>query len=529
MKKYYFALFIFFILIYVMPNLMLGILPQEAQAATQAYCAYKYEAFTLSNLDNIISGFFISLFGFTKWGIASNGIIALAVLSLSTIYAIKKCTNDNTLAAFTYLLFFSSFWIFLFIPDAVVGNSGIWGALINFLGLGAYFMASREERFSFQRIGLLLLCGILTFASLLISGLNPFFFSIIVATLYMLSQKRYIDMLLMPIEIIIVTGALLSLSSYCGQGNFFAWVCDGKVSILNYWTEFFSDIPKAQDTIINNLMLLGMGILPIAPFLLCSIRNYKKTSVEFLRRPIYKFSMIFLLTAVIFSILNRGLIMANLPITYLPFSFLVATGLVTYLRSNNRHKLLSSCFVIIGVIAVLLGTNLLLLDNHYFLSGVILIIIGLMLIFTVKLNIEKRIAVYFFSLSLFMLIAALQIAFMADKYFPTARQINKRIETIVGKNYPDNQVQFFACSLNNYHLINFHLQNKVELINDEMANKITDNKRVISSAKFAELLKNNHREFIVFSDSSATKATEFEWLKQAKIMQFDNFTIYYFE
>ena len=63
----------------------------------------------------------ISLFGFTQWGIASNGVIALIVLSISTIYAIKKCTNDYTLAACTYLFFFSSFWIFLFIPDSVLG------------------------------------------------------------------------------------------------------------------------------------------------------------------------------------------------------------------------------------------------------------------------------------------------------------------------------------------------------------------------------------------------------------------------
>ena len=214
MKKYYFALFIFFVLIYVMPNLMIAISPNEAQEALEAYCTYKYEPFSLANFDSIISGFFISLFGFTKWGIASNSIIALAVLSISTIYAIKKCTNDKTLAICTSLLFFATFWIFLLIPNpSVVGNSGIWGALINFVALGAYFMASREERFSVQRIGMLFLCGVLTFASLIISGLNPFFFSIIVVTIYMLSQKRYVDMLLMPLEIIFIVGALLCLIS----------------------------------------------------------------------------------------------------------------------------------------------------------------------------------------------------------------------------------------------------------------------------------------------------------------------------
>lgn len=525
MRRYYFALVVFFIAIYIMPSLMIGLTPEEAKTAMDAYCAYKYEPFSLVNFDSIISGFFISIFGFSKWGVAANGIIALAVLSTTTIYAIKKCTNDSTLAACTYLLFFSSFWIFLLIPDSVIGNSGIWGALINFLGLGAYFMASREERFSVQRIWLLLLCGILTFASLIISGLNPFFFSIIVATVYMLSQKRYVDMLLMPIEIIFVVVLLLSLLSWSESHCYYAWAIHGWASIVTYWSEFFTNMPQTKQAIADNLMLLGMGILPIAPFLLCSVYDFKHNAAEFLKRPIYKFSMIFLIAAIIFSILNNGLTMANLPITYLPFSFLVATGLVNYLRTNNRHKLLGSCFVIIGVAGVLIGTNLLLLTAHL-LGGIVIILLGLLLIFTVKASIERKNACYFFCLAMIILITSLKMSLKNEYSGPSGMILEKRIETIVGKNYPENQVQFFACNRDVYHLTNFYLENKVEFIDNDLATETLDHKTVLSCEQFDNIAANSSKEIIVF-DSAQGNGLPLS--SKANILKFNNLTIYYFK
>lgn len=525
MKKYYFALFIFFVLIYVMPNLMIAISPNEAQEALEAYCTYKYEPFSLANFDSIISGFFISLFGFTKWGIASNSIIALAVLSISTIYAIKKCTNDKTLAICTSLLFFATFWIFLLIPNpSVVGNSGIWGALINFVALGAYFMASREERFSVQRIGMLFLCGVLTFASLIISGLNPFFFSIIVVTIYMLSQKRYVDMLLMPLEIIFIVGALLCLISLSKGESYYAWIISGKSSIISYWAGFFNNITLVKETILHNIKLLCMGILPIIPFVICAIYNDKKNSSEFLKRPIYKFAMIFFITAIAFSVLNRGLILANLPITYLPLSFLIATSLVNYLRTNNRHKLLGSCFLLIGVAAVIGGVNLLLMYKHNLLNGITIILIGLMLVFTVRLSIDKRIATYFLGLALIMLIFTLQISAFATHMWPSARQVKIRVESIIGKNYPANQVEFFACDLKSYQLINFYFNNEIELISDSQAGKIIDHKKVLSLKEFCEIQNKSDKEIIVFANAEFLPLQE-----QAKTLKFDNLIIYYFK
>jgi hypothetical protein len=528
MKKYYFALIIFFILIYVMPNLMTGILPNEAEMAMEAYCAYKYESFSLANIDNIISGFFISLFGFTKWGIASNGVIALIVLSVSTIYVIKKCTNDYTLAACTYLFFFSSFWIFLFIPDSVIGNSGIWGALINFAGLGAYFMASREERFSVQRISLLFLCGVLTFASLLISGLNPFFFSIIVVGIYMCTQKRYIDMVLMPLEIIFVTGGLLSITSYLGGDSWFAWVLEGKTSILTYWDNFFNNTSLVKLTINKNLIFLGYGVLPITPFLLCSLSNYKTNLREFLKRPIYKFSLIFLLTAIVFSVLNRGLTMANLPITYLPFSFLTATGFVNYLRTNNRHRHLMIYSMLIGVAVVLVGVNLLLMNQGLWVMGIAITISGLLLVLTLKCKTEERIALYFFDLSLVVIAVAFVTTSHISEHYPSSWQVRKRVEAIVGKKYPENQVQFFAHELKNYHLLNFYFGNKIELIDDEYAGQIINSKKVISVEEFKNILKNNNKEIIVFNQSSLTAPSDSPFAECGKGLFYKNLGLYYF-
>ena len=513
-----------------MPNLMTGIDPSEAEMAVEAYCSYKYEPFSLANLDNIISGFFISLFGFTRWGIASNGVIALIVLSISTIYVIKKCTNDYTLAACTYLFFFSSFWISFFIPDAVIGNSGIWGALINFFGLGAYFMASREEIFSVQRISLLLLCGILTFASLLISGLNPFFFSIIVAGIYMLSQKRYLDMLLMPIEIIFVTGLLLSITSCVSDGCWFSWVLDGKESIIGYWSGFFDDISLVSRTLKINALFLGMGVLPILIFLPCSLSNYKHNLREFLKRPIYKFSLIFLLTAIAFSVLNRGLTMANLPITYLPFSFLLATGFVNYLRTNNRHRQLMVYLMIIGVVILLAGVNLLLMSQGLWIMGIAITISGLMLILIIKCKTEEKIAFYFFDLSLIVLAISFINSSHISLYYPSAWQVKKRVESVVGKNYPENQVAFFAHGLKNYHLLNFYFDNKIELIDDEYAGKIINNKKVISFEEFTNILNNNNnKEIIVFNQASLQPKKDSPLAEFGKGLLYKNLGLYYFD
>lgn len=523
MKKYCWSLFIFFILIYVLPSLLEPITNAQCIQSLEAFNTYESQRYNLANLDLVMNGFFINLFGFNIWGIEASGILAVACLSLFMIFAIKKCTNDVTLALFSCLLFFTSFWCFALLP--VNNNSiGAWGALTNFLGLGSYFMASREGRFSLQRINLLILCGLFTFCSLMINGLNPFFFSIIVVTIYMLAQKRYVDMILMPLIIASTTLILLCLESYYLTKEFFRLIIENTYAIISYWENFFYQSWDLSDVILFNLQILLLGIVPILIFVICSLNGYSKNIREFINRPIYKFSMVFLVTAIVFSILNKGLTIASLPITYIPFSFLVATGLIHYLRTSNKHRLLKVLIMVSAVILLLVGVNILLFANFKMQTfevrlGLALLLAGGIILFTIKSNMERQIAAYFVGFAIILLSFATK---KYDENILTKMEINSRLESIVGEDYSNAKVKFFATK-SIFAIANFHLKNQVVLISDEFLAP-TYASKTISTPNLKKLIENNgSTEIIVFDVND-----NFELKKQAKTLNYSNLIIHYF-
>ena len=183
MKKYVWISIGFFILLYFGPSLTAPVTQAECLKAAQSSEIFANKAFNLEQLDSCLAGASLKYFGNNAFGLRLGNIIVVALMSFLALFAVKKCINDTMTGVMSSLLFFTSFWCFY---SPLIPQNTVWGEFFNVLALGAFFMASRENRFSIQRISLLILCGFLTALSLIINGVSPFFMSFIIAVIFLL-------------------------------------------------------------------------------------------------------------------------------------------------------------------------------------------------------------------------------------------------------------------------------------------------------------------------------------------------------
>ncbi len=450
MKKYIWIIPCFFILLYFGPSMTVPVTHEEAISASKASELFESGKFIIRELDSVLAGWSLHYLGNNHLGLRLGNIIVVALMSILGMFAVKKCTNDTMTGIMATLIFFTSYWSF-YTPISTHGT--VWGEFFNVLALGVFFMASRENRFSLQRISLLIFCGFLTALSLIINGMPPFLMSFIIAVIFLLWEKKYIDMLLMPILISAVTLGFLLLHGYYVEKSL--WM------ELHYlYNDFISDFNALRSgnfiaSSLFNLKMLIFGILPSSVFLICAIVGYKGYVRHFFKQSIYKFTFVFLCVSAVSVLFNSEVLLADLPLSSLPYSFLVGAGLVNYFRTRNKHTLFNSLMWIFAL--GLISVSIYELATHSFITRNFAVA-GLLWSLFIMASFAgpktgSRVKAYFLGLSV-ALFASLSIpAYNAI----SADELKTVLKIAVDTNKDDHKIY---ASGSMYHLVRFYLNDK---------------------------------------------------------------------
>ena len=469
MKKYIWIIPCFFILLYFGPSMSVPVTQQEAVAAAEASEVYAAGNFSIRNLDSMLAGYSLSLLGNNPLGLRLGNILVVALMSILGMFAVKKCTNDTMTGIMATLIFFTSYWSF-YTPLST--HNTVWGEFFNVLALGAFFMASRESRFSMQRISLLFFCGFLTALSLIINGISPFFMSFIIAVVFLLWEKKYTDMLLMPIVISAVTVGFLLLHGYCIEKSL--WY---ELHLLA--AEIISNLQNIAaggfwQRCLYNLKVLVFGILPSAVFLICAVAGYKGYVSHFFKQSIYRFTFVFLCVGIISVMFNEEVFLADLPLTYLPYSFLVGAGLVNYFRTRNVYLLFNTLLwlFVIAVVSVsvyeLIHHNFTVTRN--FAAAGLLWSMFILISFTSPKT-SSRLKAYFLGLSVALFSSMTVLAYNAV----SGDELNSVLAVAVDP-AQDNYKIYASKSM--CHLVRFYMgERKIEVLDTERLENLTPKMR----------------------------------------------------
>ena len=451
MKKYIWIIPCFFILLYFGPSLTLPITQQEALSASTAAEIYAAGDFSIRNLDSMLAGYSLSKLGNNPLGLRLGNILVVALMSILGMFAVKKCTNDTMTGIMATLIFFTSYWSFY---TPVSSHNTVWGEFFNVLALGMFFMASREHRFSMQRISLLIFCGFLTALSLRINGISPFFMSFMIAVIFLLWEKKYIDMILMPIVISAVTvGFLLLHGHYIEKSLWYELIVLGKEFAVNL--EKLSD-GKFLANCLYNFKVLVCGILPSLVFLICAVWGYRGYVKHFFKQSIYKFTFVFLCIGIVSVMFNKEVFLADLPLTYLPYSFLVGAGFVNYLRTRNKYRLFNTLMWLFVIVMLCISiyelvTHDYVIVRNFAVAGILWSVFILISFISPKTS--NRFKAYFLGLSV-ALFATMTV--LAHKEI-SANELNAVLSVAVEPEKNDYQI-YAAPSM--YHLVRFYMNDK---------------------------------------------------------------------
>ncbi|MBR2509704.1 MAG: hypothetical protein IKB71_08140 [Lentisphaeria bacterium] len=465
MKKYIWIIPCFFLLLYFGPSMTMPVSQQEALAASTASEIYAAGNFSIRNLDSMLAGYSLGLLGNNPLGLRIGNILVVALMSLLGMFAVKKCTNDTMTGIMATLIFFTTYWNF-YTPLSTKNTA--WGEFFNVLALGMFFMASRENRFSLQRISLLIFCGFLTALSLIINGISPFFMSFVIAVIFLLWEKKYIDMLLMPVVISAVTVGFLLLHGYYIEKSL--WY-----ELIVLGREFVSNLQELSSGgfwwhCMSNLKTLLFGIMPSAVFLICAIVGYKGYVKHFFKQSIYKFTFVFLCVGIISVMFNREVFLADLPLTYLPYSFLVGAGLVNYFRTRNKYLLFNSLLWIFVIAVVYVSLYVLVCDSFTVTRN--LAIAGLLwslfiLISFASPKTSSRLKAYFIGLSMGLFASITVLSYNAISREELQSVLSIAVE-------PGDEDYRIYASKSMYHLVRFYMTDKkITLIEAAKLEKLT--------------------------------------------------------
>lgn len=465
MKKYIWIIPCFFILLYFGPSLIMPVTQREALAAAAASEIYEAGDFSIRNLDSMLAGYSLKQLGNNPLGLRIGNILVVALMSLLGMFAVKKCINDSMTGIMATLIFFTSYWSFY---TPISSHNTVWGEFFNVLALGAFFMASRENRYSMQRISLLIFCGFLTALSLIMNGISPFLMSFVIAVIFLLWEKKYTDMLLMPILISVVTLGFLLLHGYYVEKHL--WY-----ELAELGNEFVKNIGALAEggfisSCFYNLKVLIFGILPSLVFLVCAVWGYKGYIEHFFKQSIYKFMFVFFCVGIVSVLFNKEVFLADLPLTYLPYSFLVGAGLVNYFRTRNKYILFNSLmwiFVISGIsvsIYELVSHNFVIVRN-FAVAGLLWCLFIIISFISPKTS--SRLKAYFLGLSVALFASITALAHNAI----SADELKAVLSVAVDVENGDYKIY---ASKSMYHLVQFYMDDEdVELIEADVLDKLT--------------------------------------------------------
>ena len=351
----------------------------------------------------------IQLFGKNSFAVRFPSALAAGLTALFIWILIKQMLRDEKLAALASVIYLSF---------AAVYGSGTWagtaslGAMLSVGCCGCMFTALQEDKLNRRKVLNLILCGIFLGLSFLAGSFNAVAIPVLTGIGYMIWDKKLRQLPL----VFIFCGALAFLIAL-------PWILAIDRAIPGYWTDFVHNawqefLPQQNASPWYwQLFFFVVGAFPAALLVPAAGVVGKEAWKGFLRQPLFRFAFCFLVLPLIFFSINCTFDINCVLACFAPLALLIAAGVRVYFNSGCHHRSYNWVMTSWGGFLLIAGGALIALrfaapsiQRHLPLTtlffpvmGTVLIFAGAVMIYSIVGNWRSRLYLFFFGIGLVML------------------------------------------------------------------------------------------------------------------------------
>ena len=411
--KYFGWVFLFFIVVYILP---LGsrplILPEYGFAETAREMVISGDYVTPHLRGNVISdtpapAYYpaakgIQLFGKNSFSVRFPSALAAGLTALFIWILIKQVLRDEKLAALSAVIYLSFSVVY---GSGTLANKASLGAMLIVGSCGCMFMVLQEDKFNRRKVLNLILSGVFMGLGFLVNGFDAVVIPLLSGLGYMLWDRKLRQL---PV-FVIISGAVAALTAL-------PWMLAINRAAPGYWQNFI--LSEWQAFLPGNetapwywqLFFFALGAFPAALLIPAAGVVGKEEWKGFLRQPLFRFAFCFLVLPLIFFSFNCTWDVTCVLACFAPLALLIAAGVRVYFNSGCHHRSYNWVMTLWGAFLIIAGGALIAFRftsvnviNHLPLSrlfypvmGTVLIFAGAAMIYSVVGNWRGRLYLFFF-------------------------------------------------------------------------------------------------------------------------------------
>ena len=416
--KYFGWIFLFFIMLYIVP---LGsrplLLPEFDTAAITREMVLSGHYFPSPVIETIagneippmiywITAGSYKLFGINGFATRLPSALAVGITALLIALLIKQHLRDEKLAALSATIFLSFSLVLL---AGSVGSPLMWSIMAVTGVLSTLFLAAQEPVFNRRQILLTILGGLFTALGFLTLGNGAWFFPAMILIPYLVFSGKFRNLAIIIPGWLIFT--FLPLLPWLGQ----------LIQNPDLWNGFFSFAAyKAEiGTYPWYIYLLNViiGLFPVWVLLPAAMMTGKDAWKKLWNQELCRFAVLSIVLPLVYFLIFRRSITGLTVLTFPPLAILTAMGLQAYFNNGGHHRsfdwmlnIWSFILLICGISEVVLWFMPEKVLNYFSILpftqtvllplGVASLLGGSVLLYSMRGNWRSRLYLYFFTIAI---------------------------------------------------------------------------------------------------------------------------------
>ena len=444
--KYFGWVFLFFVIVYILPLGSRPLILSEYGFAETAremittgdYVTPRLRGETVSDIPApayypAAKG--IQLFGKNSFSVRFPSALAAGLTALFIWILIKQMLRDEKLAALSAVIYLSFSVVY---GSGALASEASCGAMLIVGCCGCMFTALQEDKFNRRKVLNLILSGAFMGLGFLVNGFDAIIIPLLSGLGYMLWDRKLLQL---PI-FVIISGAVAALVAL-------PWMLAINRAIPGYWqnfvhTEWQAFLPShGEAPWYWQLFFFALGAFPAALLIPAAGVVGKEEWKGFLRQPLFRFAFCFLVLPLILFSFNCTWDVTCVLACFAPLALLIAAGVRVYFNSGCHHRSYNWVMTLWGTFLIIAGVILITfrfmlnkemsclplspLSPLFFpVIGTVLIFAGAAMIYSAIGNWRGRLYLFFFGIGLVMLF--LPWFFKGNPRMPgeALQEINKR-------------------------------------------------------------------------------------------------------
>lgn len=350
----------------------------------------------------------IQLFGKNGFAVRFPSALSAGLTALFIWILIAQMLRDEKLAALSAIIYLTSSAIY---TSGTVASAGSLFAMLCTGSCGTLFIALQEAKLNRRKTLNLILCGVFAGFGFLTGGISALLIPLLAGLVYMIWDKklRQLPFLLILIPAIAALIALpWAVAINRAEPGYLCSLVRREFASFCSWESMPWYLP---------LHLFALGAFPSALLIPAAGVVGKEAWKGFLRQPLFRFAFCFLFIPLVIATLNPTWDASVVLCSFAPLALLIAAGIRVYFNSGCHHRSYNWLMTAWGVLLAACGAGLAVLHFtkpeylksipltglFYPVMGTVLIIAGIMMIYSAIGNWRSRLYLYFAGIGLVLL------------------------------------------------------------------------------------------------------------------------------